>query len=148
MGGAIGYFKVAPAAAQNGLKYNIFNGKYTPLVAQASSSVGSATSLSQSNIKLTVENPQTGVYEQMEINGNVNPKLGNHTDFLVTDKSPKEVFDFLTKGNAIQQPNGSWIYQPNNGLRIDFYQGSSSGFNYTIQLRFSGSGTYLKLRWY
>ncbi len=119
---------------------NIWNGKLKP-------KPQIIIDLDQPSINLTRQNSKTSVYEQLKLEGKYNPKLGNHDDFLVTNQNPDEVFNFLSMGKGELQPDGSFIYRTGNGVRIDYYTQSESGFTYTIQLRNYGSGTYLKLRW-
>jgi hypothetical protein len=102
--------------------------------------------LPKPSINVTVQNNQTKAFEQMKVEGLYNPKLGQHTDFNVSNKTPDEVFNFISQGNGVQLPNGSWQYR-SGPLRVDYYKGSTSGFESTIWLRYHGSGSFLKLRW-
>jgi len=111
-------------------------------------SEGSVSSeLQNPNINLTRQDPETGVFEQMDIQGQYNEQLSIHTDFTVTNKTASEVFDFLNqRGNAVPFSNGGGYYlNTQNGVTINYYYQDASYGNPAIQFM-SGGDTFLKLR--
>lgn len=94
-----------------------------------------------------------GIFEQMQIEGLKNPKMGSHADLKVLNKTADEIFEFISKGgeNVVTNANGSMSVVVNgsgsDAVIVTYYAKSSSFGQPAISFSRIDSGKpFLKLR--